>query len=86
MAFDPIGTVTPVRIGRLQVFLVSADPAGTEPDGATYRFEVVMSDESAVTRVGNLVPHLTQGQVTALLNFMADLRAQAAAQVLPETP
>lgn len=84
MAFERQPVRTPVRIGELQAFLTSADPLGSDADGAVYRFAIVFDDGSTDTRVGNLVPYLTPDQITALLAFMADLRGQAAQQVLPE--
>jgi len=32
---------------------------------------------------GNLVPHLTQGQIDALLNFMDTMRTKAITEILP---
>lgn len=74
---------TPVAIGDISIELFNPDPTGTGDAGATYSVQVHMSDGTTVVRSGNLVPHITVAQRNALLSFMASLRTQAAAEILP---
>jgi hypothetical protein len=83
MAFEPAPARTPTSIGAIEVRLYKPDPASTESPAASYSVQVTYSDGSLVVMQGNLVPHLTQGQITALLAFMDDMRVQAIDQILP---
>lgn len=83
MAFTIEPTRTPTAIGDISIDLFDPDPIGTEAKGATFSVQVRMSDGSVVVRTGNLLPHITAAQRNALQNFMASLRAQAAAEFLP---
>lgn len=81
MAFDPVSTRTPTSIGELEIVL-RTNPA-TGEQSASYQFDVLDQDGKIIRRYnGDLVPHITQGQIAALLDFMADLRTLAE-QVLP---
>ena len=81
MAFPVEPTRTPTSIGNFYVTL--ADYADTTD---TVRGIIEVRDQNGdVMRVwtGNLVPHLTSGEINALINFMATLRQRAADQLLP---
>ena len=81
MAFNPESGRTPTSIGDFYVTL--ADMADV-PD--TVRGIIEVRDQNGDvmnTWTGSLVPHLTAGQISGLQSFMADLRAQAADQLLP---
>jgi len=83
MAFPQEPVRTPERISDIEVTLFSPDPTGPEQAGATYVVWVRPSDGSVRRVAGNLVPHLTQAQINALLSFMSDMRAKANAEILP---
>ena len=75
MAFTPESSKTPVSIGDISIVLT--DYVG-ETDTVNYEVQVLQADGS-IFRVatGNLVPHLTAGQIAALQDFMADMRTLA---------
>ena len=81
MAFPTEPTRVPTSIGDFYVTLLdNAD------DGDGVRGIIEVRDQNGdVMNVwtGSLVPHLTAGQISALQSFMADLRSQAADQLLP---
>jgi hypothetical protein len=81
--FTPEPIRTPEAIEDISVNLFSPNPAGSESAGATYSVQVRISDGSVVVRTGDLVPHITQGEISALLGFMASLRVKAVAEFLP---
>lgn len=83
MAFTKEGTRTPTAIAGIEVRLYSPDPLGTEIAGATFTVQVKMSDGSIKVLDGDLLPHLTAQRKTSLNTFMADLRTQAIAEILP---
>jgi len=88
MEFDPQETKTAVGIGNIVVVLKDAvEVTGDDPQDAyqSAHFQIVieMSDGTTVTRKGNLQPHLTPQQITALMTFMDSLRSQAESQILP---
>ena len=75
MAFTPEPPKTPASIGDISVVL-------TDYVGATdtVRYEVqVLQAGGSIFRVatGNLVSHLTAGQISALQSFMAAMRTLA---------
>jgi len=79
--FDAEPSRMPTSIGRIKIEL--ADEDGTTGGyAAYYEAQVVMDDGTRRTRRGNLVPHLTPAQRTALIGFVQDLRTQAEAQIL----
>lgn len=87
MAFENYQPPTPAAIGTLTVTLKTNPATGINPatQSAAFQIEVLDVEGNLVSRPsGNLVPHLTQVQITALLAFMADLRVQAEAQILPQ--
>jgi len=99
MAFTPAQVRTPVSIGVMHIRLTdepAIDRIVTGPDGeedhivqpasqsAQFSLRVVYSDNTEETIAGNLVPHITTEQITALQSFLTGLRAQAEEQILPE--
>lgn len=86
MAFDTYHQPAPAAIGTLVVTLKTRPAIGSDAaiQSAHYQVEVLDADGRRINQLsGNLVPHLTQAQITALLGFMADLRVQAEEQILP---
>lgn len=83
MAFDKEGSRTPVAIADISIQLFDPDPTGVEQQGATFSVQIRMSDGSLVVRTGDLVEQITVAQRNALMGFMASLRQQAIAQILP---
>jgi len=76
MAFTPEQSKVPVAIGDTSVVLVDHD--GSEIDEVLYEVQVLQADGSIFSvPSGNLVPHLTTQQITALQSFMADMRILA---------
>ncbi|MCA9366856.1 hypothetical protein KC887_01160 [Candidatus Kaiserbacteria bacterium] len=85
MAFGTYQPPTPAGLGTLAVTLKTSPATGTEPatQSAQFSIEVLDAEGNRIGRPsGNLVPHLTQAQINALLGFMADLRTQAEEQIL----
>lgn len=76
MAFTPEQLRTPTAIGDIAVILTDHD--GIETDEVGYEVQVLQADRS-IFRVatGNLVPHLTSQQISALQAFMASMRTLA---------
>ena len=83
MAFERQAARTPTAIGRVEIHLLSPDPTGNEQPGAEYAVTVRYDNGEHHTLRGNLVPHLTAGQISALMGFMDTLRAKAIAEILP---
>ena len=82
MPFPEAASKIPSAIGTLWVTL--ADFPGGATDEVEYRVEVLdQSGNLMEVKDGNLVPHLTAGQITALQDFMADMRTKAADEILP---
>ena len=89
MAFTPPGARTPTAIKRIMVILSDRIEWEGEPAAQTATYQLVVVDQDGkrmefAADSGNLVPHLTQNQITQLQAFMASLRAQAEAQILGE--
>lgn len=89
MAFTPEEPKTPASIGDISIVLT--DYVGMDEDGiplvdtADYEVQVLQADGSMFKVLsGNLVPHLTAGQISALQAFMSDMRAKAVAEILGE--
>jgi len=84
MAFTPEQPKTPASIGDISIVLT--DYADIEElDTADYEIQVLQADGSLFHLAsGNLVPHLTAGQISTLQAFIADMRAKAIAEILGE--
>ena len=83
MALPQAAVATPDRIAGIGVSLYSPDPTGSETAGAQYSVQVVYDTGEVRVLTGDLVPHLTQQQITGLLSFMDAMRVQANTQILP---
>ena len=83
-AFDQAISRTPVAIRDLSVVLVDYVANGDEPARRTARYEVQVEYDTGeiVVLQGDLVPHITQLQIDALIAFIAGLRIQAEEQIL----
>lgn len=82
MAFDLIPAKTASKIIDNSVQLFDPDPDGDEIQGIGYSVQVRYSDGSLEVEKGDLVPHLTGAQISALQDFMASLRVQANSEFL----
>ena len=83
MAFTRQAARTPVAIGNIEVRLFSPDPLGDETAAAAFVLIVHYDNGEQRTLKGDLIPHLTAGQISALMGFMDTLRAKAIAEILP---
>ena len=89
MAFPTIPAKTAAKIIDISVELFDPDPTrqtvidGDETQGVIFSVPVELNDDSLEVKTGNLVPHITAGQISALQDFMASLRIQANDEFLP---
>lgn len=86
MAFTQEAGVTPTGISTIIVTLKDKPAEGGDPAIQSAHFQVNVLDQTGKLYKqiqGNLVPHLTSGQISALLGFMDDLRTQAEQEILP---
>lgn len=77
---------TPTRVRRLTITLYkSVDPNDTEyPKGVEFEFTVDDQNNNPMNHFhGNLVPHLTTGQKTAIENFFDTMWAKAENEAIP---
>ena len=82
MGFIPPEARVPTSIGDVVVVLTDGEYQSAE-------YHLALLDQNGVKiefpgQSGDLVPHLTQGEIQALLAFMAALRERAEAALLPE--
>lgn len=87
IGFGPPEARVPTSIGRLTVVLTDRPETDREPASQKANYELEVLDQHGKRMhfdgdTGNLVPHLTQQQIQALLAFMAGLREQAEQQIL----
>lgn len=83
MAFTQEPTRTPQAIGSVVVILKDAfNEEGSPYQSAHFDIQVELSDGSVIVRRGDLVPHITPAQRSALMTFMEGLRTQAEQEVL----
>ena len=83
MAFAAEEPRTPDTIGDISITVTDfVDPE--KLGDIEYSIQILQSTGS-IFRVatGNLGPHLTQGQIDALIGFMATIRTQAENELLP---
>jgi len=77
MALDPVSPRTPDHIGDIAVILTTTAVGGS---AAKYEAQVLEADGTMFKHAhGNLVPHLSAGQITQLQAFMDDIRTKAQA-------
>lgn len=83
MAFTPEIAQIPDSIGDISITITDFIDPGTI-GSVNYSVQVLQPDGS-IFRVpsGNLVPHLTQSQIDALVAFMGTLRTKATNELLP---
>lgn len=85
MAFQRAETRAPIEIDGVRIILSDRyDEERNRVKGADYSVRVRFSDGSVEVRSGDLVPHLTQAQIDALLAFVADMWTKAEDEILPE--
>lgn len=84
MAFSKLSVRKPVAIEELDVRIRHRIDAGVTHQSALYYITIRYDDGSKSKLSGDLVPHVTSAQITALRSFMESLRKQAETQLLPE--
>lgn len=84
MAFDKASTYIPVAIEDISITLTDYIETIERPAHKTaeYSVQVLYSNGMIKVMTGNLVPHLTQGQIDGLMDFMADMRTKAESEIL----
>ena len=83
MAFDPAAPKVPTSIADISVVLTDYIDEET-PSTATYEVQVRDADGGMFElKQGDLVPHLTEAQISGLLALMAIVREKAQA-FIPE--
>ena len=76
MSFEPEQPEIPASIGDI-VIILAGHPDKTK-DKANYKIQVLQEDGVTLdVKRGNLAPHLTPAQITALKTFMSDIRTLA---------
>ena len=83
MAFDTLTAVAATDVIDISAELFDPDPLGDEDQGITYNVQILFNDGSLQVKRGDLVPHITPAQISALQSFMASLRTQAENEFLP---
>jgi len=75
----------PESIADISVILTDYIAAGEEPARKAAEYSVQVRYDNGEIRVltGDLVPHLTAGQIDALMGFMDDMRTKAIGEILP---
>ena len=84
MTWEAEVTKVPTSIGA--IFLALTDYDGV-PANHIITFNVEVLDQTGrtlTTRTGDLEPHLTQEQKTTIVAFLAEIRAKAEIQLLPQ--
>lgn len=78
-------TRIPEAIEDISVVLTDYIAAGEEPARQSGDYSVQVRYDNGEIKVasGDLVPHLTAGQITALMGFMDSLRVKAEEEILP---
>lgn len=89
MAFDPIVSVVPDRIGNVTITLFDPDPSppggrvGLAGRSATARIEVIFDDGHTRTVTANIPDHFSAAVINQLIAFADSVRAKAIAEILP---
>ncbi len=75
----------PESIADFSVVLTDYVADGEDPAHQEGRFEVQVVYNNGYIKLiqGDLVPHLTSGQITALMGFLDSLRTKAEQEILP---
>jgi hypothetical protein len=61
-------------------YIATDEPAHQSAD---YSVQVKYDNGDIKVMTGDLVPHLSSGQITALMGFMDDMRTKAEEEILP---
>lgn len=77
MTFDKAVVAQPTEIADISVELYDGD--GKK---AHYSVQVLYDNGEIKVLTGDLVPHLTQGQIDGLMDFMDDMRTKAEQEIL----
>ena len=79
-SFDPIARV-PTSVGPVEIIL-TVTPGTPNVYAGRYSFDVLDADGARMdTRNGNLTPHLTAAQVTAIKSFLDAMLVKAQGSV-----
>ena len=77
-------TRTPEAIEDISIiltdYIATDEPAHQSAD---YSVQVKYDDGEIKVMTGDLVPHLSPAQITALMGFMDDMRTKAESEILP---
>ncbi len=77
MSFTPEQPKTPSSIGDISVVITDIEGGS---GSVNYEVQILQADGSIFKLVsGNLVPHLSAGQIAIIQTFMADIRTKAQA-------
>ncbi|MBU2060140.1 MAG: hypothetical protein KKB38_20710 [Gammaproteobacteria bacterium] len=83
MTFPPAVVKTPIDIGNVVIILKDGEVEGAPFQTAHFHLDVKYNDGSTAHRRGDLAPHLTPAQISALQDFMSDMRIKAEEELLP---
>lgn len=84
MAWEQQVAKAPTYIGTIRITLADNDGIA-ENHIVNFHVQVLDQDKDTIRELsGDLVPHLTGAQKTALVGFLADIRAKAVAEILGE--
>ncbi len=83
MPFPRQVAATPIAICEVVIHLISPDPVGGEPLGATYNVQVRFSDGTIRVMNGDMWSLFTGPQATQITAFLAAMRTKAVAEFLP---
>jgi hypothetical protein len=92
MAFAEVQDRVATSIGFVRVYLETVDDEmdpGTLKETARYEVSILDQNGDRINvhhASGDLIPHITSEQRQVLQDFMAELRAQAEDQFLPDAP
>jgi hypothetical protein len=82
MAFTKEVILTPVAIGEIRITMIDPMPNTNNPQEIRYQAQIVYSDTSTETRIGDLAPELTPAQINSLKSFIAAMRTKAVAEFI----
>jgi hypothetical protein len=89
MAFDPIVSTVPERIGEITITLFDPDPqppagrVGLPGRSARAEITVVFDDGHTRTVTANIPDHFSAATINQLIAFADSVRAKAIAEILP---
>jgi len=78
-SFDVAGSAVPTKVNSVNLqFSVADDGGGGNVYSGRYEFAILDADGLPIEyRKGNLVPHLTQGQIDAITSFLDTVLTKA---------